>query len=75
MTQSSSGLRGAFILCVALWGTLALLPYPLSAQEDDPGLIRTLQTDSPSVENTYYFLASSSNDTSPYQGFYLYGEG
>lgn len=54
---------------------LALMPCFVNAQEDDPGLVRTLETDSASVDNTYYLLASFDNDTSNYHDIYLYGEG
>ncbi len=51
------------------------MPRPLFAQQEDAGLIRTLETDSASIENNYYLLASFDNDTSPYHYQYLYGEG
>ena len=45
------------------------------AQENDPGLLRTLQIDSAPIENSYYLLAAFNNDTSAGHGAYLYGEG
>lgn len=45
------------------------------AQVDDPGLIRGLETDSASVENAFYLWTAFNNDSSPYHGVYLYGEG
>jgi len=75
MTRFQAGLRGAFILGFAWWVFQAWLPGSAQAQEDDPGLIRTLQTDSASIENDYYFQVSLNNDTSPYHGIYSYGEG
>lgn len=46
-----------------------------AAEENDPGLIRAINTDSASVENAYYFWAAFDNNTAPYHDFYLYGEG
>lgn len=45
------------------------------AQENDPGLLRTLQIDSATVENAYYLQAAFNNDTSAGHGLYLYGQG
>ena len=67
--------RCLFSLYLALGCLLALWPMSLLAQEEDPGLVRTLQTDSASVDNTYYLFASFDNDTSNYHDIYLYGEG
>jgi hypothetical protein len=53
---------------------LFLLPSVLLAQENDPGILRTLEIDSPQIENTYYLEASSDNDTSTHHWAYLYGE-
>src|SRR5580693_5484036 len=75
MTQPKTALKAAFLVCAVLWGTQALLPCPGLAQEDDPGLIRTLQTDSASVENAYYLETTFNNDSSSHRLFYLYGEG
>lgn len=67
--------RNVLSLGLALWVAQAFLPNLLRAQEDDPGLIRALQTDSASVDNTYYLFASFDNDTSNYHDIYMYGEG
>jgi hypothetical protein len=75
ITSFFSPIWGVFGFCLALWGAQAFLPCTLCAQEDDPGLIRAIQTDSASVDNTYYLLASFDNDTSNYHDIYLYGEG
>jgi hypothetical protein len=48
-------------------------PFLVHAEEDDPGLIRALGTDSASVENAYYLWAYI--DNAPSQGLYLYGQG
>jgi hypothetical protein len=68
-------LRSAFILCLFLGGVQILFPGLSSAQEDDPGFIRALQTDSAPIENYYYLTSYFNNVASPYYGFYLYGEG
>jgi hypothetical protein len=75
MTQPKTALKAAFLICAVLWGGQTLLPCPSFAQEDDPGLIRTLQTDSASVENAYYLETTFNNDSSSHRLFYLYGEG
>ena len=75
MTQPKAGLKGCLLFFAALLGALILLPTPTLAQEEDPGFIRTLETDSAQVENAYYLEASFENDTSPHHWIYLYGEG
>jgi hypothetical protein len=75
MTRPKTALKGAFLICLAWWGAPALLPSTCFAQEDDPGLIRTLGTDSASVENAYYLETTFNNDSSSNRLFYLYGEG
>jgi len=62
-------------LCFSLLLGFVLCLQAARAAEDDPGLLRTLQTDSANIENTYYLLTWFNNDTSPYHGVYLYGEG
>jgi len=74
MTRLSARFRSFFLLLTACWVTQAFPPSTLSAQENDPGIIRTLETDSPQIENSYYLLASFDNDPSPYHWLYLYGE-
>jgi hypothetical protein len=46
-----------------------------SGQENTPGLIRAIGTDSSSIENAFYLWTTIDNDTSPYHWAYLYGEG
>jgi hypothetical protein len=75
MKRTKAGLTCAFLMGMALGGAQALLPYPAYAQEDDPGLIRTLEIDSAQVENAYYLEATFDNDSSSHRLFYLYGEG
>jgi hypothetical protein len=75
MTHPKTGLKGALLLCFAWWGCMAPWTNPVFAQEDDPGLIRTLQTDSASVENAYYLESTFYNNSSSHRLFYLYGEG
>ena len=61
-----------------LWGSLLgvlLAPRPASAQEDDPGLIRSLGTDSAPVENNYYFETAIDNSLARRHWIYIYGEG
>ncbi len=70
-----ASLRNTFLLGLVFWGTQALLPHPSFGQEDDPGLIRTLEIDSPQIENAYYLEATLDNDSSSHRLFYLYGEG
>lgn len=48
---------------------------PLKAQENTPGLIRAIGTDSSSIENAFYLWTTIDNDSSPYHWIYLYGEG
>jgi hypothetical protein len=74
MTRLSASLGSFFPLLTACWMAQAFLPSTLSAQENDPGIIRTLGTDSPQIENTYYLEASFDNDAAPYHWLYLYGE-
>ncbi len=73
MTYSKTGKTAAFLWGAFLWGLLSS-SFAL-AQSDDPGLIRSLGTDSPQIETTYYLEASVNNDTSPHHALYLYGEG
>jgi hypothetical protein len=75
MTHPKATIRVAWLICMALGGILVLLPTLSFEQEDDPGFIRAIETDSPAIENTYYLQATFNNDTSPYHGLYLYGEG
>ncbi len=75
MNRMKASFRHAFLLGIILWGAQALLPSSSFAQEDDPGLIRALETDSPQVENTYYLEATYNNDSSSHHLFYSYGEG
>jgi hypothetical protein len=75
MSRPLTDFRIVPLLGLVLWVIQGILPCALAAQEDDPGLIRTLQTDSASVENAYYLLAAFSNNTSPYHELSLYGEG
>ncbi len=51
----------------------AFLALPAWAQENDPGFIRALGTDSASVENAYYLWATA--DNAPKDWLYSYGEG
>ena len=74
VTQPKSCIKVTFLIWVVLGGSL-FLPASAWSQEEDTGLLRSLQTDSPMVENTYYLQATFNNDTSPYHGLYLYGEG
>lgn len=55
-----------------LWS--ALLTAPVLAQENAT-FFRSLWTESPTVENTYYFQAAVNNDFSPWRGIYFYGGG
>lgn len=57
-----------------LLGTL-LLACPAAAQEEDPGFIRSLGTDSAPVENDYYLETSFDNNFTRGHWAYLYGEG
>ena len=72
MTRTYKVTKALFLVGIGLWGLF--LSGRAFAQED-PGLIRALQTDSAHVENSYYILASFQNDTTPYHWVYLYGEG
>ncbi len=52
------------------------LPFGALADEDPSrGMIRSLNIDSASVQNTYYLSGSVDNDTSAGHYLYLYGEG
>ncbi len=69
MARTQAILSPALLLGLALWAR------PCLAQEDDPGMVRTLGIDSAQVENAYYLEATYNNDSSPHPIFYLYGEG
>jgi len=75
MTRLSARFGVFFLLLTACGVSQTLLPSALSAQENDPGIIRTLETDSAQIENSYYLSASFDNNASPYHWLYLYGEG
>jgi hypothetical protein len=75
MTRISARLSVSLLLLAACAAAQALLPSSLPAQENDPGIIRTLETDSAQIENSYYFSASFDNNTSSNRWLYLYGEG
>jgi hypothetical protein len=75
MNRLSARFSGIFLLLTACWITQALLPSELLAQENDPGIIRTLETDSAQIENSYYLSASFDNNAAPTHWLYLYGEG
>jgi hypothetical protein len=75
MIHLSARLSVPFLLLTTFGIALTLLPAPLPAQENDPGIIRALETDSPQIENSYYFSASFDNNTAPNHWLYLYGEG
>jgi hypothetical protein len=51
------------------------LTCPAAGQENTPGLIRAIGTDSSSIENAFYLWTTVDNDSSPYHWIYLYGEG
>ncbi len=74
MTRLSARFRVFFLILTACGVTL-LRPSTLFAQENDPGILRTLGTDSAQIENTYYLEASFDNDAAPYHWLYLYAEG
>ncbi len=74
MDRLSARLKGFFLLLTVYGLTQFFLPSVLSAQENDPGILRALETDSPQIENTYYLEGSSNNDTSAHHWLYLYGE-
>ncbi len=67
--------KRVFLLGFVYWGAQAFSPSISFAQEDDPGIIRTLEIDSAQVENAYYLEATFDNDSSSHHLFYLYGEG
>ena len=64
-----------FLLSLFLLASSPFLLGSAFGQENTPGLIRSLETDSSSVEDSFYLWTSIDNDTSPYHGLYLYGEG
>lgn len=65
-----------FLFNVLLLTVLTAAWPPVAvAEENDPGLIRAINTDSASVENAYYAWVSFDNDMRPYGDFFLYGEG
>src|SRR5579862_5496452 len=70
MSQLKVSFKTALLLWMAFLGIQSLA----SAQENDPGLIRALGTDSPTIENTYYLETTFDNDTSNYHDIALYGE-
>ncbi|HTA76413.1 MAG TPA: hypothetical protein VK791_04585 [bacterium] len=75
MTRLSTRFMAFFLFLIVCGIAQVFTPSFLSAQENDPGIIRTLEIDSPQIENSYYLLASFDNDTSPRHWLYLYGEG
>jgi hypothetical protein len=74
MIRLSARLRSFFLFLTVCGAIQFLLPSLLPAQENDPGIIRTLETDSPQIENTYYLEATFDNNAVPYHWIYLYGE-
>ncbi|HVZ81028.1 MAG TPA: hypothetical protein VHE12_09585 [bacterium] len=69
-------MRPFSILPIALLAVLLTsLPSRPYAQENTPGLIRAIGTDSSSIENAFYLWTTFDNDFSPYHWVYLYGEG
>jgi hypothetical protein len=70
MTKPPTGIREVLLLLA-----LFALPVLSFAQEEDPGLIRALNTDSPTIENTFYLGTSFDNNAANYHDVYLYGEG
>ena len=65
-------------MMLLLGGALSLgflLSGSAAAQEEDPGLIRSLGTDSAMVENNYYFETAIDNSLASRHWIYFYGEG